>query len=416
MIRRFELLVAWHYLGAQRKSFFVSLISIFSMLGVAIGTMALILVLSAINGFEEQVTSQMMGKDAHFELMKRYLEPIDEWEEIIQKLYEEPEVTAAAPYIVTKVGISSRKVNDGIVLYGIDTKLSKGVLALADQIKWGDYSLDSLTTYEGKKRPAIILGLHLANRLRVMMGDPVVLQLFTSPETMGIESAAPKMVQCVVSGIYESGMYEYDASIAYIDLQVAQQLLGMGGGVTGVQAKVKDPWHAERVGDAMQVKLGSSYYCLDWKAKNQALIKWMGLEKVLFGAVISLIVVVAAFNIISSLIMLVLEKTKEIGILRAMGVSSKSVMRIFMLIGGFVGLMGSVLGTSLGVGISWAQMRWGFIKLPPDIYMLSVFPIKVIWSDVLVVFLIANAISLLVTIPPALKASKMDPVRAIRHE
>jgi lipoprotein-releasing system permease protein len=248
------------------------------------------------------------------------------------------------------------------------------------------------------------------------MGDPVVLQLFTSPETMGIESAAPKMVQCVVSGIYESGMYEYDASIAYIDLQVAQQLLGMGGGVTGVQAKVKDPWHAERVGDAMQIKLGSSYYCLDWKAKNQALIKWMGLEKVLFGAVISLIVVVAAFNIISSLIMLVLEKTKEIGILRAMGVSSKSVMRIFMLIGGFVGLMGSVLGTSLGVGISWAQMRWGFIKLPPDIYMLSVFPIKVIWSDVLVVFLIANAISLLVTIPPALKASKMDPVRAIRHE
>ena len=415
-IRPFELLIAWRYLGAQRKSLFVSLISVFSMLGVAIGTMALLLVLSAINGFEGEVTKQMMGKDAHFEVMKYHMEPIEDWEKVSAEIREAPEVTATAPFVVTKVGISSRQVNDGIALYGIVDSLSADVLALKEQVRWGEYSLDSMWAPGGVKRPAVILGVHLADRLRAKIGDPVVLQTFATPEVMGIESAAPRMVQCSVSGIFESGMYEYDASIAYVDLRVAQKLLGMGGGVTGIQGKVTDPWNAEVVAAAVAKKLGRPHYALDWKARNKNLIKWMSIEKILFGSVITLIIVVAAFNIISSLIMLVFEKTREIGILRAMGVSSKSVMKIFVMVGGFIGLIGSVLGCALGVGICLAQMKWGLIKLPPDVYMVSVFPVAVEWADVVAVFLVSNVICLLATVPPAVKASRMDPVGAIRHE
>ena len=197
---------------------------------------------------------------------------------------------------------------------------------------------------------------------------------------------------------------------------MAQRLLGMGGGVSGIQGKVKDPWHAEVVAARVGKKLGHPFYTMDWKARNKNLIKWMSIEKLLFGGVITLIIVVAAFNIISSLIMLVLEKTREIGILRAMGVPSRSVMKVFVMVGGFIGLIGSVLGCAAGVGFCLAQMKWGFIKLPPDVYMVSVFPIKVLWQDVAAVFVVANLICLLATIPPAVKASRMDPVGAIRHE
>ncbi len=415
-IRPFELLIAWRYLGAQRKSLFVSLISVFSMLGVAIGTMALLLVLSAINGFEGEVTKQMMGKDAHFEAMKYHMEAVDGWDSLRAAILEDEDVTFAAPFVVTKVGISSRHVNDGVVLYGIVDSLSRDVLDLPKQVKWGEYSLDSMWAPGGVKRPAVILGVQLADRLRATIGDPVVLQTFATPEAMGIESALPRMVQCSVSGIFESGMYEYDASIVYVDLGVAQRLLGMGGGVSGIQGKVKDPWHAEVVAARVGKKLGHPFYTMDWKARNKNLIKWMSIEKLLFGGVITLIIVVAAFNIISSLIMLVLEKTREIGILRAMGVPSRSVMKVFVMVGGFIGLIGSVLGCAAGVGFCLAQMKWGFIKLPPDVYMVSVFPIKVLWQDVAAVFVVANLICLLATIPPAVKASRMDPVGAIRHE
>ena len=181
-IRPFELLIAWRYLGAQRKSLFVSLISVFSMLGVAIGTMALLLVLSAINGFEGEVTKQMMGKDAHFEAMKYHMEAVDGWDSLRAAILEDEDVTFAAPFVVTKVGISSRHVNDGVVLYGIVDSLSRDVLDLPKQVKWGEYSLDSMWAPGGVKRPAVVLGVQLVDRLCATIGDPVVLQTFATPE------------------------------------------------------------------------------------------------------------------------------------------------------------------------------------------------------------------------------------------
>lgn len=411
----FELKIALRYLGSQRKNILVSLISLFSLAGVAIGSFALIVVLSGMNGFEEEVTQQMMGKDAHFELMRYHEEPIKEYQKITEQVKKDEDVVAAAPFIISKVGISSKKMNDGIVIYGIDPEQSKDVSLLDDQIIYGEYFLDSLQGDRDKKFPTIIIGNVLANRLRVVLGDKLVLQTFASPADMSLGSIGPKMVQVMISGIYESGMYEYDGNLAYVSIPTAQKLLDMDG-ATGVQAMVKDPWNAEVVAERIKNSFGYPYYTMDWKARNRTMLKWMKLEKLIFGIGLCLIILVAAFNIISSLIMMVLEKTREIGILRAMGCSRGSILRIFMMAGSLIGLVGTVLGIGAGLALIALHLKFGLIKLPPEVYNISLLPVKVLWTDVLAVFLTSSFISLVVTLPPAWKASKLDPVGAIRHE
>ncbi len=416
MFKKVEFEIAWRYLGAQRKSLLISMITLLSVLGVGIGSAVLIIALSAANGFEDQVTRQMMGKDAHFEVLRYHYEPISNYRELYEKLQKDPDVKSVAPFIMTKAGISSKRSSDGIVLYGIDHKASESVLALKDQIKYGHYTLDSLLDTTSTRRPAIILGNSLANRLRLILGDKVILQTFASPED-AVYGGSGRMIQCVVAGIFESGSYEYDANLAYISLESAQKLLGLtSDDVLGFQAKVEDPWMADQIADRVEKELGYPYYAMDWKAKNANLIKWMGFEKVLILVILCMIIVVAAFNIISSLIMLVLEKTREIGILRAMGCSRGSIMRTFVLTGGFIGFGGTVGGVILGLAVCYSQLYFEWFTLPGDVYLITVFPIKIMWGDVLMVFVAGNVISLLATIPPALKASRLDPVKAIRHE
>lgn len=416
MINRLELLIAWRYLGAQRKSLFVSLIGIFSMLGVSIGVFALVVALAAVNGFEEEVTAQMIGKDAHFELMAYNAAPITAYDSLINEVRtRDSSVTSASPFIIYKVGISSKKVNDGIVIYGIDAETAKGVTDIHKYIKFGKYSVDSLEDLNGKRRPGIILGSGLANRLRVVVGDKLVLQTFQSPDEM-IGSAGPKMMMCVVSGIFETGTYEYDGNLAYVGISELQRLLNMGDAVTGIQFRVKNHWLAEAAVDSMANWLTYPYYGIDWKSKNITLLKWMNYEKFIVAAVICLIILVAAFNIISSLIMVVIDKTKEIGILRSMGFSKAGIMRVFMLMGSFIGVGGTVVGGSIGLVLCKLQEAYHFIKLPGDVYVIPYFPIAVHLIDVILIFVIGIALCVLATLLPAWKASRLDPVGAIRHE
>ena len=413
---KLEFLIAWRYLGAQRKSLFVSLIGIFSMLGVSIGVFALVVALAAVNGFEEEVTAQMIGKDAHFELMAYNGAPIAPYDSLINEVKtRDPSVTAASPFIIYKVGVSSKKVNDGIVIYGIDGKTAKGVTDIHKYIKFGEYSVDSLEDLNGKRRPGIILGSGLANRLRVVVGDKLVLQTFQSPDEM-IGSAGPKMMMCVVSGIFETGTYEYDGNLAYVGIPELQKLLNMGNAVTGIQFRVQNHWLAEASVDSMSKWLTYPYYGMDWKTKNITLLKWMNYEKFIVAAVICLIILVAAFNIISSLIMVVIDKTKEIGILRSMGFSKASVMRVFMLMGSFIGVGGTIVGGTIGLVLCKLQEAYHFIKLPGDVYVIPYFPISVHIMDVVLIFVIGIALCVLATILPAWKASRLDPVGAIRHE
>lgn len=413
---KLELQIAWRYLGAQRKSLFVSLISLFSMLGVCIGTFALIVALSAINGFESEVTSQMIGKDAHFELMRYHGDAIYGVDSLISLIREnDPDIVAASPFVLYKVGISSKKVNDGIVLYGIDSKRSRDVVDLHNKVKWGEFTVDSIVDSNGVARPSVLLGSILANRLRVVLGDRIVLQTFQSPDEMA-SAGGPRMMQFTIAGIFETGMYEYDGNLAYIGIPEAQKLIGMGRGVTGVQFKIKDPWQCEVHARKAQHFLGYPFYATDWKAKNITLLKWMNYEKFIVAAIICLIILIAAFNIISSLIMVVLEKTKEIGILRSMGLDRGGVMRVFVMMGSFIGLAGSILGGTVGLTLSLLQQKYRFIELPADVYMLPYFPVQVQLFDVVVVFVVGNFLCVLATLLPAWKASRLDPVGAIRHE
>ena len=415
-MNKLEWLIAWRYLGAQRKSLFVSLIGIFSMLGVSIGVFALVVALAAVNGFEEEVTAQMIGKDAHFELMAYNAAPITAYDSLINEVRtHDSSVTSASPFIIYKVGISSKKVNDGIVIYGIDAETAKGVTDIHKYMKFGNYSVDSLEDLNGKRRPGIILGAGLANRLRVVVGDKLVLQTFQSPDEM-IGSAGPKMMMCVVSGIFETGTYEYDGNLAYVGIHELQHLLNMGDAVTGIQFRVKNHWLAEASVDSMANWLTYPYYGIDWKSKNITLLKWMNYEKFIVAAVICLIILVAAFNIISSLIMVVIDKTKEIGILRSMGFSKAGIMRVFMLMGSFIGVGGTVVGGSIGLVLCKLQEAYHFIKLPGDVYVIPYFPIAVHLLDVILIFVIGIALCVLATLLPAWKASRLDPVGAIRHE
>ncbi len=413
MISKLELQIAWRYTRAQRKSLFVSLISIFSMMGVAIGTFALIVALSATNGFEHEITKQMIDKDAHFEVSAYHGTPIDNWQEIDQKVREGTgRIKGSAPYILYKVGISSKKVNDGIVIYGIDAKRSQEVVNLSEKVRWGRYTVDSILDTTGTRRPSILLGSILASRLKVMLGDKIVLQTFQAPD----DPMGSRMIQFVVSGIFETGMYEYDANLGYIGLSQAQDLLGMENNVSGIQFKIDDPWKSEVVAKQVEALLGYPYYAVDWKSKNGTLLKWMNYEKFIIAAIIGLIILIAAFNIISSLIMVVLQKTREIGILRSMGLSSASILRVFMSMGSFIGVAGTMLGGIAGVTLCLIQEKWQVIKLPADVYMIPYFPVQIQWTDVALVLFFGNAISILATLLPAWKASRLDPVGAIRHE
>jgi len=411
---RLELRIAWRYLGAQRKSLFVSLISLFSMGGVCIGTFALIVALSAVNGFEAEVTKQMIGKDAHFEVMNLRGEQILEADSVAKAIMKnDKEIIAYSPFIIYKVGVSSKKVNDGVVVYGIDTKTSKDVIDLHSKIIAGRFNLSSLEDHSATMRPSIILGSILANRLRVDVGERLVLQTFQGPDD--VIGGGPRMRQFVVSGIFETGMYEYDGNLLYVGIEELQKLMGIHG-VSGIQFKLKNPWkseiHAEKAGKL----LGYPYYASDWKAKNQTLLKWMNYEKFIVAAIVCLIVLIAAFNIISSLIMVVVDKTKEIGILRSMGFSEGSIMRVFVSMGSFIGVFGSLLGGAAGIALCIIQEKTHIIKLPADVYMMPFFPVQVQILDVVAIFVIGNALCVLATILPAWKASSMKPVRAIRRE
>jgi lipoprotein-releasing system permease protein len=401
-------------MGAQRKSLFVSLISLFSMAGVFIGTFALIVALSAVNGFEAEVTKQMIGKDAHFEVMNYRGEQILSPDSLARDLMDsDKSITFYSPFIIYKVGVSSKKVNDGVVVYGIDPKTAREVIDLPSKMIDGKFSLDSLKDHNEVMRPSLMLGSILAQRLRVDVGERLVLQTFQGPDD--IMGGGPKMMQFIVSGIFETGMYEYDGNLLYTGIPELQKLLGMRG-VSGIQFKIKDPWKSDIHAEKATKHLGFPYYASDWKAKNQTLLKWMNYEKFIVAAIVCLIVLIAAFNIISSLIMVVVDKTREIGILRSMGLSEGSIMRVFIYMGSFIGLFGSILGAITGLAICFIQEKTHFIKLPPDVYMMPFFPVQVQALDVVVILAIGNALCVLATILPAWKASSMKPVRAIRHE
>ena len=405
----FEWFVSLRYLRAKRKQKFISLITIISILGVAVGVMALIVVLAVYTGFTEGLRDQIIGINSHV-LVQNFGGPIDDPEKLMQKVGTAEGVAAQTPLVYGQALISSSSDSSGIVLRGIDPVTARKVIDIEKKMKSG--SLKSLTTEE--EPPAIVLGQDLARQLQVRLGDRVRLMAPDGPlSPMGV---LPRIRVCQVGGIFATGMYEYDSTMGYLNLPLARSLAGLDTGVHAIEVKVQDVEKAGEVAKAIATKLGPGYAVRDWMQLNQNLFAALKLEKTGIFIALDLIILVAALNIISELIMIVMEKTRDIAILKSMGATTKSIMHIFFYQGLVIGVLGTILGLGGGLGLCAILKRYKFIELPSNVYPMSTLPIKVVPTDVCIIALSALIITLLATLYPSWKAAQVRPAEALSYE
>jgi lipoprotein-releasing system permease protein len=407
----FELTVALRYVRARRKQTFISLISLLSMVGVALGAAALIVVTSVMSGFEGELRSKILGQNAHVALFEMG-RPMSNWEKVAQVSQKDSGVQAAMPFVFGQVMIVSRGEASGGILRGIKLPESLKYNEMRQNLTQGD--VDDLVNRKPNQLPGVILGSALAKRLWVKPGAKVNLINPLGQDTP--VGRIPKSQPFEVVGIFESGMYQFDSTMCYVSLSAAQDFLELGSLVTGVELKIKDVFEADVLGKRVAKELGPHYMAQDWISTNASLFAALKLEKMAMFVVLTLIVLVAAFGIVSSLIMMVMEKTKDIGILKAMGATRSSIRRIFVLQGALIGVCGTVLGCAGGLFICWLLKRYKFIELPSNVYPMTSIPVSVDPWLVVLVSGCAMAISLAATLYPARHAGSLNPVEALRYE
>jgi lipoprotein-releasing system permease protein len=408
----FEFFIGSRYLRTKQKQAFISLITVLSIAGVTVGVMALIVVIAVMTGFEYDLKSRILGVESHIVIMRHNV-PFSDYRNILEHVENTDGVEAATPFINSQVILRSSLSLSGAVLRGIDPDSADRVIKNLDKV-----SLKNLKETDQRKStsiamPAIILGKELAKNLGVMQGDSVYL---ISPRGMiSPIGHIPTMKRFKVAGLFESGMYEYDRSLSYIHIKDAQKILRMGDSVNGIEVRVNDIYNARNIAGRIVKELGFQYWARDWMQMNQNLFSALKLEKTVMFIILALIVLVAAFNIASTLIMMVMEKTKDIAILKAMGATNKSIRKIFVFKGIVIGSMGTILGVCLGFILCTVLKYYQFIELPGDVYYITTLPVKLELLDVVMIASAAMAISFLATLYPARQASKLDPVEAIRY-
>lgn len=408
----FEWFVAWRYLRAKRKTRFISIISAISIAGVAVGVMALVVVLAVMNGFEREVHKRIIGINAHVIVLTFGNEPIRDYDRLSDEIETMPDVVAAAPFTYSKGVLKGRGGSDGIVVRGIELEAESRV---SDILKNIDPPILTLAPPPGELPPAI-LGDELAKRLRVGVGDTVAM---SSPfdyvlTPMGL---MPAVRRFEVASLMSSGMFEYDQSLVYIDLPDAQSLFGFKDSVIGISVKTVDPYRAPEIGESIVEGLGGfPFRANNWIELNRNLFTWMRTEKKVMFWILSLIVLVAAFNIASTLIMVVMEKTKDIGIMKSMGATPRAVMRIFMFEGLVIGGIGTAVGAASGFVLASLLDRYQFVELPGDVYPIETLPVQMRGIDFAIVAAAAVLISYAAALYPAWQASRLAPVEAIRRK
>ena len=420
---RYELFISLRYLRAKRREAFISLITAISMIGVMIGVMTLNIVLSVMTGFEEDLRDRILGFNPHI-VLSSLSGATGDYNHLVEKARQVPGVVAAAPFIYSQVMVTSRQSVAGVLVRGLEPALASDVVDVVDHLKNGTIEglgqPQQVTIRDGAEErtvtlSGIIIGQELARQLGVIVGDPinVISPLNTTPGPLGM---VPKVKRFVVTALFDSGMYNYDEGLMIMSLADAQSFFGLGERVTGIEVRVQDVYAAQAIARRLEATLGFPYRARDWTEINRNLFAALALEKTVYFIVLLLIVLVAAFNIIATLIMVVMEKRKDIAVLKSMGATSRSIGRIFVYKGLIIGVIGTLLGTLFGYGGCWLLDRYHFIELPKDVFYVSTLPVKIYPENFLMVGAASVVICLLATIYPARQAAGLAPVEVIRYE
>ena len=428
----YEFFVSLRYLKSRRRQGFISLITLISVGGVAVGVMVLIVVLSVMSGFETTLKEKLLGINAHLWVLPQRVGQLQGYRDLASRVETLPRVTHATPFTAHEVMLMAGGRVAGTIVRGIDpdersqtgdfARLFEGrdLTALLSPPASGPGGADNGGPQSARR--GIVLGTELARTLRVADGEQIILN---SP--LGILQPAgilPNVRGFTVTGTFETGMYEYDAKLALISLDEAQELFGLGDVVHGIEVRVDDIYRVREVAEATKTLLGSGVWTRDWMEMNRTLFSALRQERVLMFIILALIILVAAFNIISTLVMMVMEKTGAIAILKAMGASNRGIYRIFMIQGLVIGLVGMIIGTIAGLVLAWnlpaiaAQIEsWlGIQFFPPDVYVIDQLPVEIRPLDVVAIVVTSVCVSFLATLYPAWNASRLDPVVALRYE
>jgi lipoprotein-releasing system permease protein len=409
---RFPLWIAARYLKTGgRQSGFITLLTGISVAGVALGVTALLTVLAVMNGFENEIQSRIAGTDAHVVLLGDNTAGIHDADRLAERVRGMPGVLGVAPFTYVKAMAFHRGLTEGLVVKGVSLRLERSVTTVGRHI---EPPLDSIPDETAGGRPGLVLGSELAARLGARIGDEVL--LITLAGDVGSEFGfAPRMRTFRLVGIFSSGLYTYDSSFGFVSIGAAQKFFQLGPAVTGIEIKIADMFDAPRAGQRIVRELGApGLRANNWIELNRNLFTWMKLEKTVMFVILALIVLVAAFNIVSTLFMVVIEKRRDIGVLRSLGASSHTVLRIFLLEGLLIGGLGTGLGTLLGWGLIAALMRYQFVRLPGDVYFIERLPVRPEAFDFAAVIAAALTLCLAAALYPAWRASRLDPVEAIR--
>jgi len=418
----FELFIGLRYLKAKRKSTFISIITFISTAGVTLGVMALIVVLAVMTGFEEDLKEKILGTNAHI-VVVRSGAPMDDYRQVMEKLKGLKGVVATTPFIYNQVMLSTGKNVSGVVLRGIDVQSDRLVTRLSRSVVEGDINkLDPQPNNGPDTLPGLMMGKELAKHLNILVGDKI--NVISPIGTISPLGMMPKLKPFRVTGIFNTGMFEYDSTLAYVSLHQAQTFFDLDDTVTGIQLKVDDVYRTGELTRNINRLLGSDYYARDWMQMNRNILFALKTEKVVMFVILTLIVLVAAFGIASTLFMVVMEKTRDIAILKSMGATGFSIMKIFVLEGLIIGVTGTILGVASGLLvalnlepiITTIQQVTGLNFFSKDIYYLDHFPSLVIPSDVVLISVTAVLISFIATLYPAWQASRMLPAEALRYE
>jgi lipoprotein-releasing system permease protein len=407
----FELFVALRYLLTRRKHSFISVISLFSVAGVALGVAALIIVLGVMNGFSTNLRDKILGINAHI-IVSNASGPFSSYTQKAGQAESIPEVVGAMPFIYSEVMLSTPRGVKGAALRGIEPQKAPHVLTLSEDMTQG--SLDSLQ--DDSALPGLVIGSGMAGQLGVSTGQTV--NMLSPSGTKSAAGFTPRVKTFQIVGIFDTGMYEYDSSLAYTSIGAAQQILGFEEDLaSGLEVRLQNVYAAEEVADRLREKLrGFPFVVQTWMDMNQSLFSALKLEKTAMGVILIMIVLVGSFSIITTLIMLVMEKKQDIAVLMSMGAKPKTIRNIFMWQGSIIGLVGTFLGFLFGISASLLLKRYQFIKLPPDVYYMDHLPVLLEPVDLSIIAVAAMLLCFCATLYPARQAAQIQPTDVLRYE